>query len=515
VPVHFLPARVALVTSLTFICACSRPAVNLVADSDMRDIAAFWTLQGRAEVRPGLGPDGHAMLYVPGNGGPLGFRSAASFLASVQPGQTYTLSAYLDATGDQGTPPFVVLDAIDGSWTGVSVDQPGKGVVTKTFSVPANSGTTLIRGTFNPENGIYPVGRGPEFSQPQIETGAVAHAYVAGDGGELGRPPPGGNLVVDSDLRDKAGYWELTGRMRLMRTSEFNGAPFVEFVGDGRPSGFGDTASFLAAVTPGTTYTFSMYLDGSAHKSTPPYVFLLAVDGMWKGTQLYQMGRGRAFVTFSIPSDSGTTMIRIMTSPQNGVYRSGATFEAAEPQLAAEAYPSAYEPSSTNVLRAPPEGNLIFDSDMRDADRTWKLFGRMRLEANGPGGRSAIAYVGDGHPSGYDNRAAFYARVTPGRTYTFSAFVDGSAHSGTPPYVFLRAVDGTWAGAQVYQPGVGRIYQTFTVPTNSRTTCVEGWVTPQNGTYALGTRMTFLELQISEGAVPARYVAGPKRGGCG
>jgi hypothetical protein len=353
---YFLPKAIAAATAVLMF-ACSRPSANLVADSDMRDIDQFWTMQGRVQFRPGLGPDGHAMMFVPGGGGPTGYRSDASFLALVEPGQTFTFSAYIDATGHQGTPPFVVLDAVNGTWTGVSVYQLGKGVVSKTFFVPAYSGTTLVRGTFNTENGTYPIGRGAALSEPQIEPGDFAHDYAGGGGGELTQQPAGGNLVIDSGLRD--------------------------------------------------------------------------------------------------------------------------------------------------------------------AHRTWELIGAMRLDRNAAGGNGAIVYDGDGHPSGFANRASFFARVVPGRIYTFSALVDGSSSVGTPAYVFLRAMDGTWEGTQVSQPGKGRVFQTFTIPAKSRTTCINGWISPQNGEYARGTHMTFSQPQIAEGPLPLRYVEGPPppassqaQGGC-
>src|SRR5471032_2029632 len=105
---YFLPKSIATVTAV-LIFACARPSANLVADSDMHEMDQFWTVQGRVELRNGLGPDGHAMLFIPGRGGPTGYRSNASFLAGVEPGKTYTFSAYIDATGFHGTPPFVVL----------------------------------------------------------------------------------------------------------------------------------------------------------------------------------------------------------------------------------------------------------------------------------------------------------------------------------------------------------------------------------------------------------------------
>jgi hypothetical protein len=507
--------RVALAASLALVCACSRPAANLVADSDMQHVDAYWEMQGRAKLLPGLGPDGHSMIYIRGEGGPSGFRSSAAFFSRVVPGRTYTFSAYVDSTGHRGAPPYVTLGAVNGTWAGASVYQPGKGRVSTTFSVPASCGTTLVKGTFSSENGEYPVGRGAQLSEPQIEIGDIAHDYVAGDGGDLGRQAPGGNLVVDSDLRNVERYWEFTGRIRVKHAENGSGVAGVNFEGDGRQSGFNNTASFFAIVEPGKTYTFSIFMDALARDARPAYAFLTPVDGTWRGTALYQYGRGRAFATFTIPQGSGTTQIRATVSPQNGTYPAGSHFFAAQPQLAATDIPGAYESGSDELVKPPPGGNLVIDSDMENTGSTWQLAGRMRVETDADHGR-AIAYVGNGQPSGFSNLAKFFARVTPGGTYTFSSYVDGSAHAGTPPYVFLSAVDGNWPGAYVYQPGWGRIYLTFTIPRDSGTTCIAGTVSPQNGTYGKGEQMVFFEPQIAAGPIFTKYVAGHNAtGGCG
>jgi len=336
---HFLPKAIGAATAV-LIFACSRPSANLVADSDMNDVGQFWTMQGRVELRTGLGPDGHAMMFVPGEGGPTGYRSAAVFLARVEPGRTYTFSAYIDATGYEGTPPFVVLAAANGTWQGVSVYQLGKGVVSKTFFVPADSGTTLVQGTFNTENGTYAIGRGAALSEPQIEPGGFAHEYIGGGGAELTQPPPGGNLVIDSDLREANATWTLTGAMRVERDAAGQGA--IVYDGDGHPSGFENRAQFYARVVPGKTYTFSALVDGSSSIGTPAYVFLRAMDGSWEGTQVYQSGRGRVFQTFEIPAASGTTCVNGWVSPQNGEYPRGTHMTFSEPQIAQGPLPLRY-----------------------------------------------------------------------------------------------------------------------------------------------------------------------------
>jgi hypothetical protein len=497
---HFLPVALGLVAA--FVLGCSR-TTNLVLDSDMSHAGEGWNIQGRFEVRPGLGPEGDTLLYYPGDGSASGYRNSASFLCGVEPGKTYTFSIYIDATGHEGTPPYAILDAANGTWKGVSLYQADKGRVSTTFEIPADSGTTALRVTLNPENGIYPVGRGAEYSEPQLELGSVADAYVTG------ATPAMTNLIFDSSARDPMDYWQVTGRMRLARDAGPRGSSAFVYDGDGRHSGFGNTAAFFAPVEPGTTYTFSVYLDGTGHEAAPPYAFLQAADGTWKGVQVYQSARGRVSVTFTIPSDAGTTLVRGWMSPQNGTYPRGRRFVAAQPQLEAGAFADTYQVDNASGIPAPTGGNRVIDSDMLSAVTTWKFSGRMAVDRTGSGGAGTVSYLGDGRPSGYGNEATFYARVTPGHTYSFSAEMDGASHVGAPPYVFLRAVNGSWSGAQADQPGWGRVIVRFLIPPDSRTTCIAGTVTPQGGTYPAGTRMTFAEPQIAEGPFFMRYVRSP------
>src|SRR4029077_12205363 len=112
----------------------------------------------------------------------------------------------------------------------------------------------------------------------------------------------------------------------------------------------------------------------------------------------------------------------------------------------------------------------VCDSELRATDQCWTIGGAFRVRPGlGPDGSSIIYYSGTGHPSGYDNSAAFLAIVRPGATYTFSAYVDGSDPLDVPPYVFLSAVNGTWTGTSLFQTGKGRISTVFTIPAISHT----------------------------------------------
>jgi len=484
-------------------CEQNVAASNLIIDSTFANASDFWTFAGRVVVVHGVGPSESEVIYFPGDGGPSGYRNQASIVADVTPGTTYSFSAYVDSTGHTGTPPYVLLQAENGSWPGASVYQPGKGRVTTSFSIPRASLTTRILVTFNPSNGVYPIGRGAIYAQPQLESGPVAHAYAPGPSPP---PAPRANFIADSDLRLGEEFWNLTGRVQVLPHAGPHRATLLRIPGTGAPMGYDDTATFLASVVPGDTYTFSCILDGSKATGTPPYVFLQAVNGSWKGLSLWSATSGRSSTTFTVPADSGTTVVRGIFAGENGTYPIGDGAELSQPQIEPGTLARAYIPSSVPAaLRTPRGANLVIDSEGR-SKHSWLLIGTVARERKaGPLGDSAVIYTGNGQPASYWNYAAFFARVRPGDTYTLSVYIDGTAHNGTPPYLFATASNGTWRGAGTYQSGKGRISLTFTVPPHSRTTLLRCVVNAENGTYAPGAQLVIAEPQLERGTVMTAY----------
>jgi hypothetical protein len=304
---------------------------NEVCDSGMRAIASCWTIRGSIAVRPGLGPDGSSILYYPGTGRPSGFGNSAAFLASVRPGATYSFSAYVDGVDHVDVPPYVILSAVNGTWSGASMYQSGKGRISTVFTIPTDSHTSLVRGEFATENGTYPQGRGAIFAQPQLEAGDRANDYAPSTDSVLSAPP-GGNLVP-AERNANAFAWTLAGGMMRARVGEDADSPAFVYHGDGRASGFGNLATAWAAVRPGTTYTLSASVDAQAHEGTPPYLWILPLNGRWPGTHTFQDGRGLAMFTFTVPASSGTTCIQLEFSTQNGIYPRGTSLEIARVQL--------------------------------------------------------------------------------------------------------------------------------------------------------------------------------------
>jgi hypothetical protein len=328
-------------------------ARNEVCDSELRSAASCWTLGGSMTVRQWLGPNNANIVYYAGTGRSSGFQNDASFLARVQPGQTYTFSAYVDGTGAQDVPPYILLAPVNGSWTGASVMQAGKGRVSTAFTIPADSNTTMIRGSFATENGMYPLGRGAIMSQPQVEQGSSESAYAPSDDAAWTVQPPGGNLIGEPDATD-AHRWILQGGMARVRNLLGDGSIAMVYRGDGSPSGFGTTATTRAPVTAGATYTLTAYVDGSASRGTPPYIWILARNGSWPGVHMFQPDRGFTMMSFTVPRDSSTSCVEIEFSSQNGVYPPGTSLVFAHPQLTEGTTVYPFDGSAASRTNAPP-----------------------------------------------------------------------------------------------------------------------------------------------------------------
>jgi len=322
---------------------------NQIINSEASKSAQYWTLVGAMKMIPAAGPHGNVASVYAGTGKPSGFNNAAIFLAQVTPGLTYTFSAYVDGADYAGSPPFVTLEAGNGRWAGTSFFQTRRGRIFTTFVIPATSHTTFLRGTFNPENGRYKIGTSAVFAEPQLEQGSFPHAYRVGSDGLSA--PPGGNLIPDSEAR-RAPYWTYDGRMHQANGVYADGASAIILNGNGKPAGYGDRASVRARVQPGKTYTLTADIDGSSDQGTPPYVFISAVNGSWKGAQAYQPGRGYLGLTFALPAQSATTCINIRFEAENGTYPLGTSLVITRPQLALGSEPYRYVPSSIPSVQA-------------------------------------------------------------------------------------------------------------------------------------------------------------------
>lgn len=322
------------------------------------------------------------------------------------------------------------------------------------------------------------------------------------------------NEVCDSELRAIASCWTIRGSIVVRPGLGPDGSSILYYPGTGRPSGFDSSAAFLATVRPGTTYTFSAYIDGADHVDVPPYVILSAVNGTWVGASIYQSGKGRVETVFAIPPDSHTTLVRGEFATENGTYPKGRGAIFAQPQLEAGDRASGYAPSDDSVLAAPPAGNLIPSIDEANGSG-WTLAGGMtRARIGGEKLASAIVYHGDGRASGFGNLATARASVRPGATYTLSASVDASGHFGAPPYLWILPLNGRWSGTHSYQDGRGLVVLTFDVPPSSGTTCVQVEFSTQNGIYPRGSALEIARAQLTQGDELYRYVPGAAAARC-
>ena len=322
------------------------------------------------------------------------------------------------------------------------------------------------------------------------------------------------NEVCDSGMRAIASCWTVRGSIVMRPGLGPDGSSILYYQGTGRPSGFGNSAAFLARVIPGTTYSFSAYVDGVDHIDVPPYVIFSAVNGTWAGASIYQSGKGRISTVFTIPQDSHTTLVRGEFATENGTYPQGRGAIFAQPQLEAGGRASDYEPSTDSVLSAPPGGNLAPSVD--DVGRSgWTLAGGMtRGRSRDDEHTNAFVYHGNGGVSGFGNLATARVEVRPGTTYTVRASVDAQANQGAPPYLWILPMNGRWTGTHTYQDGRGLVMFTFTVPSSSGTTCVQLEFSTQNGIYPRGTSLEIARVQLTQGDELYRYMPGVAAARC-
>jgi len=152
---------------------------NLVLDSNFENGSTFWTLTGALPIVNGAAGmlGGNAFVYT-GTGAASGFQFNSSAAITVTPGETYTLSGYIDATNvTSGTPSWDVFSTnIQTSFGDVSATPGTKGRVSLTFVVPA--GVTQVVVLCDTSNATVTNGGQLIFSNPQLELASQVGPYV-------------------------------------------------------------------------------------------------------------------------------------------------------------------------------------------------------------------------------------------------------------------------------------------------------------------------------------------------
>jgi hypothetical protein len=171
---------------------------NLVADSGLQFGTEFWTNTIPIVEDAGGMIGGNAFVFT-GDGSASGFVFNQSAPITVVPGDTYTLSGFIDATNvTSGNPVWAVFNtAVTTNLDSVSLTPGTKGRVSTTFVVP--SGTTQVVVLCDTDNCTVANGASLLFSNPQLEQASSVGPYVqtgtsasTGSGGSTS--PSGGSF---------------------------------------------------------------------------------------------------------------------------------------------------------------------------------------------------------------------------------------------------------------------------------------------------------------------------------
>lgn len=147
-------------------------SVNLVPDSDIENAAAYWVLGSGFSIDAGGSPNGKNALKIVGTGAADDVWSTSSAI-NVVPGETYTVSGYIDATyvSSAGLLQWGVYDPTATTLLGAAYQVSGqKGRVSATFAVPANLTQVVLLADM--ANAVATSGDAVIFAEPQLQAGS-------------------------------------------------------------------------------------------------------------------------------------------------------------------------------------------------------------------------------------------------------------------------------------------------------------------------------------------------------
>ena len=154
---------------------------NLIKDSNLELGTAYWSL-GDLTITPNAGAiTGNAFTFTSTAAGPVGYNFPYSALINVIPGQTYTLSGYIDNTQvTSGYTGWIVYTApLNFGGPGIAYANLGAGQsgrTSVTFTVPAGvTQISIICDTLNCS--VAAAGNTISFSNPQLEANPYATSY--------------------------------------------------------------------------------------------------------------------------------------------------------------------------------------------------------------------------------------------------------------------------------------------------------------------------------------------------
>jgi hypothetical protein len=151
---------------------------NLVPDSDVKLLGQYWNMSGSTlTIGWMVAPGGTSAFKITGTGLASAFQVASDGIIPVTPGQTYTLSGFIDARTCSVSQPFWgVYDVAIQTAIAQAFQTDGvQGRVSATFTVPA--GMTAVRVIFDSNNCTITNATALVGYQPKLEAGSTASAY--------------------------------------------------------------------------------------------------------------------------------------------------------------------------------------------------------------------------------------------------------------------------------------------------------------------------------------------------
>lgn len=420
--------RTALVQSIGATIGLSSSATNLIPDSLGTQLT--WSAVAGILFDPLAGAvSGGAWTYK-GTGAASGNLKPQSVMFVVQPSTTYTLSGYIDGSFvSSGSPAWQVYDpTVTTQYASATQSANTNGRITATFTTGANVSQVVV--ILNTNNCTVAVGQNLGFSDPQLEAGSSASAFV----GTTATIAPI-NLVPDSNGTQAT--WTNSAGMTL------SGGVWT-YTGTGAASGFISGESLVFAIQPSTTYTFSVTVNAThvtagsviAELADPTVSFGLSGSGL---AIVNGSTNGRVSATFTTPSSiPHGNLVLVLFDTDNCTVANGQPLTFSHPQLEAASLASAY--SSTTANWGTLEGVMQIDS--ADVQSTGSECSAIYLPSNPfPSDQAASLTLTAFDTSGNDSIAVAVrmSSASGGNYYKLEAGRDGT---GGGPLTLRKLVSG-------------------------------------------------------------------------
>lgn len=319
------------------------------------------------------------------------------------------------------------------------------------------------------------------------------------------------NLVPDSDgtmnsWKAESGYTILH---TLVNGGNLSGNAW-QYTGTGSASSYKRVVSSVIAVTPGSTYTLSGFIDATNVTVGTPgiLVYNVPVTTAYVGISIAVGTKGVCTATFTVPAL--VTSVVVICDTNNCTVANGSTLTFSNPQLELGSVATPY----TQGLASLVSPNLIPDSGNVNASTgftgqstggTWSTSTQIAVELGIIGNGNSWEYIGTGIASGLQTVYSQTITVVPGASYTLSGYISAiSVPAGNVGWFVYDASTMTVCyGSAVQANGSGVVSGNFVVPIGVTQVCVIAGT--NNATVSAGQEVVWQFPQLQAGSVPTPY----------